>query len=496
MLTLGTRDSDRSSRSKGSVLFGLFLIWAGMTALWKNEVRFDLVRAAQEAAFTTTPSATLAGDNLSYTDRLSPVPRVKDTYVGELTGYLVVSRMAEIYAWDREHNSDGPDRWTLEWQTYPESNSRNRGLQQRLRGDRLLPREYRLGDLVIDSSEIRFVDAYTTLAPRSLTWRDRRLVPARTTAEYFYFPTNSSSNGGPQLGDERVSYRAIPVPAQATYFGRFDGQNAVVDDSGRRDGLINSLIKNEGLLHHLVAGNRDTAIDSIGSAEAKIKLYSRLGGTLAVVLGVHLLLAKVFALLLMIPFIGYAVERALFVVSLAVGCTLSLSTMLLGLLAAHPLVLLGLCAAIVAGFLALRRRATQQSEVAQTAVRAQYATQLEQHNLAEIEFMELARLAALDGEIAPNERKMLFEWARQRGWSAIVSDALIDKALRDDTGFMPTDSRPEQVANLVRIALADGSLSAKELDRIKAISRRAGLADATVHAVIKQIEAESTPRPA
>ncbi|MEM6988512.1 MAG: TMEM43 family protein, partial [Pseudomonadota bacterium] len=415
---------------------------------------------------------------------------VQDAHVGELSNYMAVRRVAEIYAWDRQTSSDGPDRWTLEWQRSPESNSRNRGLQQRFRGDWLVPQHYHLGELDIDSSSIRFVDPFTTLSPRTLTWRDRNVAPSRTTSEHFYFPLNQSGNGGPQLGDERVSYRAIAVPPRVTYFGQYDGRFAVVDDSGRRDGWINGLIQNEGLLHHLVAGERDAAIESIRADEAKIKLYTRLGGTVAAILGVHLLLTKVFALLLMIPFIGYLVERTLFAVSVGVGLALSLTTMALGFAAANLLTVLALCAAVMLGFFVLRARAKRQSTTARDTVQTQYAQQLQDHSLAEIEFIELARLAALDGEIAASERKLLFEWARRRGWSVLVSDALIDKALRDDTGFMPTDSRPDMVANLVRIALADGNLSARELDRIKAISQRAGLEDAAVHAVIKQVESE------
>lgn len=482
----------RRERSRGSILFGLFFIWAGLTALWKNEVRFDLVGAADNALFVYSAHNVVPGDNFSFSGRLDPGLTIHDDHVAPVRGYMAITRNAEIYAWDRESSSDGPDRWTLRWQSYPESNNRNTHLRQRLRSAQLLPTEYALSDLHIQPRDIRFVDPHQPIKPSQLQWRDASLRPATTSSEYFHFPVDGTVNGGPQLGDERVSYRAIPVPPVATYFGRFDGERGVVDDSQQRDGLINDLIQNEGILHHLVAGDRATAVDSIAADQARLTFYVRIGGTVAAVLGVHLLLAKVFGLLLMLPFVGSLVERALFIVSALIGGTLSAFTIAVGYSVANPLVPIGLCAAVAAAFYWLRQRSRGHEADAREQVETQYKSQLAHNSLAEIEFIELARLAALDSEIGDGERTMLMGWGRERGWAPERCEALIAKAADSDGGFLPRDSTPMMVANLVRIALADGTLSPREFDRIKAIAHRAGIEDRLVNALIRQTQSSMT----
>ena len=482
----------RRERSRGSILFGALLIWVGMTALWKNEVRFDLVGAAEDTLAVYNAHNVYPGDNFSYSGRLDPGLTIPGQYVAPMRGYMAVERVAEIYAWDRESRSDGPDRWTLRWQSRPESNSRNSHLQQRLQSAQLLPPDYALNDLRIDPQSIRFVDPYRVINPGQLQWRDSRLRPASHSREYFHFPASGATAGGPQLGDERLSYRAIPVPPVATYFGRFDGEQGVVDDSQRRAGLINDIIQNEGILHHLVSGERDTALESIAADQARLTLIVRLVGTVATVLGVHLLLAKVFGLLLMLPFIGALVERALFLVSCVIGVALAGLTIATGYAVAHPLVPIGLCAAIAAAIYTLRQRARGQSNAAREQVQIQYRSQLTHNSLAEIEFIELARLAALDSEIGDGERAMLMRWGRERGWSAERCESLIAKAAESDGGFLPRDSTPVMIANLVRIALADGTLSSRELDRIKAIAHRADVDDQLVNALIRQTQRSMT----
>ncbi len=204
----------RKRKSKvGGLIIGPALIVMSVVVLWKNEGRFDYYKAARATQEINSPTAATTGSLVSYSNSMNRKLTMSGKYVTAFTGYLMVQRSAEIYAWDRDEDDDGHVTWSMRWMSSVENNNRNNGISQQLTSERFLPPEYRVGDMQIDASRIEFVDSLHTISPADLQLaspgQSLRLVP---TGDYFQLYKNQGGN----LGDERVGYSGIPVPEIAT----------------------------------------------------------------------------------------------------------------------------------------------------------------------------------------------------------------------------------------------------------------------------------------
>ena len=109
------------------LMIGPLISCCAVVALWKNETRFDYHRAAAATDSVQSPRDATNGQLISLTGPMDQSLTIQGTYVDSFTGYLQVRRVAEIYAWDREEDSDDGVTWTLRWMSSVEGNSRNSG---------------------------------------------------------------------------------------------------------------------------------------------------------------------------------------------------------------------------------------------------------------------------------------------------------------------------------------------------------------------------------
>ncbi|WP_417744651.1 TMEM43 family protein [Rosistilla oblonga] len=484
----------RNEKSRwGGIVIGPVIMLAAMAALWCNETRYDYYKAAAKTTEVAAPADAKPGTNFSLTGSMDPELTYSGKYVDSFTGYLTVARSAEVYCWDRDKDDDRV-RWSKKWMSSVENNSRNNGIHQQCSSTSLHPPEYRVGELPVDSQLIEFVDAYNPISPSSLTLSQAgtnlRLQPQ---SEYFYLSKGQSDN----LGDERVRYTGIPVPAVATYFGQSASGRGVADQSHRRTGFINQIIQDSGNLHYIVAGDRKTALASMKSHIQRLKWIVRAIGTAAVVIGTLILGSTFVGFLFHIPVIGPIAEMGVFLVALLIGLPLALLTILSGYLASHPFILAAILTGIVAIIYWIRKRGQASQQILKQDLDQQYGHQLSYEEMKDLEFLELAQLAFSDAKLDTGEAKVLSRWARKHGWDKTKCDAMIQRAKQNRGTEAAAESNDDHLQNLIRLSMADGSLSNYEVRTIRKVSKQIGYDDKTIREMIDRVRRGiATPTPA
>lgn len=467
------------------ILIGPAITFFALAAIWKNETRFDFHKAAAKTPVVDSLDQAIDGEDFSYTDQMDTGLQIQGDYVEHFTGFLRVDRSAKIYCWDRDEDSDNRVTWKRRWMSSVQSNSRNSGIRQTLSSKQFMPSQYEVGPLTVETEKIEFVDSTADIAPAKLALQPK-YQKLRPEGEYFYLRKGTSD----QIGDERISYTGIPVPATATYFGKFSGGRAVADTSQQRTGWINMLIQDTGILHHVVAGDRQTALATMKAYIGWLKWVVRLSGAAASVLGVYILCATIFGFLFHIPVIGRVAEAGSFLVALAIGLPLALITMVSAYFIAHPFLLLGIGGVVVGGFFMLRGRAKKSQAAVQQDLQRRYGHTIEVDELKDLEFIELAQLAMSGGELGPDEEKFLKDWSKKHGWDDAKFESLMHRAKNERT-LSGTGDNDEHLMNVVRLALADGSLSSYELSAIRNTAMRVGYDNQTINDLIARVQEQA-----
>ncbi|NCF85192.1 MAG: hypothetical protein GWQ08_06615 [Verrucomicrobiaceae bacterium] len=119
--------ANRKKNRWAGIVFGPVLVFAALSAIWKNETRFDYHRAAAKTQEFVALGEALSGDLMSFTGDMNRELTMSGEYVDSFTGYLSVKRHAEIYAWDKDESDDSVT-WKKKWMSSLESNSRNNSL--------------------------------------------------------------------------------------------------------------------------------------------------------------------------------------------------------------------------------------------------------------------------------------------------------------------------------------------------------------------------------
>lgn len=469
-------------------MFGPGLVFLSLSALWKNEVRFDYHQAAAATRPVAVAAALEEGQRFSFTGPMNQGLFMSGEYVVGFTGYLLVDRQAEIYAWSESKDSDNNVTWKLRWMSRLEDNSRNAGVRQLLSSRRFMPDSYQVGELKMDVNLIEFVASSQGIPPASLERRRPDLSPR---GDHFYLYKEQHND----LGNERLSYQGLPVPQVATVFSRFANGLAIADTSQQRDGWINRMIQDSGVLHHLVAGDRETALASLKRDIGRVKMFVRALGTLFTLVGFLIFFYTIFGALLSIPWIGRLAEAGVLVLSLAIGLPLAILTMVGAWFVANPLVLVGIIAASLVGSLLLGKRSQQTRDAVRRTMERQRGDSLDDADLRELEFLELAALALGDGELGDQEDKFLRRWAKRQGWDETRFDGLMQQA-REQQSVGGQKTTEQHLRNLVQLALADGQLTSGELATIERVARRLGYSRKRIIELARSVQQRALAREA
>ncbi len=366
-------------------------------------------------------------------------------------------------------------------------------MSQTLRSEVLKPGNYHLGSFEISPAELRFADDKVKLPTSALRLSDRgKELGLRGSNDFFYLKQNAG--GSDQVGDERLQYRAIPASETATYFGSVRsgvGQAKVFE---RKSGMVSKLIKDEGILHHLVSGDRETALAILKGHIQQLRWIVRIAGTVVSMIGVSIALGSLMHLFMGIPILGRVVRGGVLLGSVLIGGSLSLATIALGWFAHHPLFALFVVGGLIAAGVWLSRRQKVSSANAgrmiqrletRSAVSGSESGPVSPAR-AEHVFQHLVQIALVDGKLDKTENAFLADWARARSIHDDRIVTLFDEAKRGKDSEL-TESTREDLFYLISLSLADGHLFPKELQRIQRLSRDLGVNDQELETIIANI---------
>ena len=322
----------------------------------------------------------------------------------------------------------------------------------------------------MSAEKIEFVDSRVSVTPGPLpkTEAGERL---RSEGNYLMLRKGRSDN----LGDERISYRAIPVPEKATWFGRFEGKQGVADLSEQRSGFVNSLIQNTGVLHHLVAGERVVALHTMKRHIQRVKWIVRGIGTAVVVFGLLFVFSSVLRFLYGIPLLGRIAETGAFLLALAIGIPLAGITIAIGFVASQPLLLIPIVGAVLAVvwlLVRLSRRQQEKGAAVKQELESEYGRTLEDSEMKQMEYREMAgMLASQGGAIGATEAKALDRYAKRSGIKPEERESLLAEVRQQPPAG---ESAESHLRNLIRLAVADAKLTPQEVRSIREAASIAG----------------------
>ena len=469
------------------VVAGPIIAFLALAALWKNETRFDYYHAARNSTEINALGDATEAQVISYTGAMDQELELEGKYIESFSGYLVIDRKAEIYCWDRSEDDEGHVTWRRKWKRSIENNARNSGLRQQLDSGRLIPNSYRVNDFEVMADRIEFVDRFEAVAPRGV--RTALPVSQSLTQDGNYLMLQK--NKGQKIGDERISYRGFPVPATATWFGKYAGGKGVAHDANQREGVINRMIRDTGILHHLVAGDRDTALATTHQYLSRLKWIVRAAGTGATYLGFQVFFSSIVGFIFGIPVIGWLAEKGTIVLSIAIAVPLALITIVCGYVVGHLymfLVILSVLAALVALLIGSRRQGKKVSRELHQTLEQKYGRKLDFSDIKEMEFAELAHLALGDAKVAKQELDLLYKWGKQNGWKRDKVDQLL-QAVRG-VGEVPASDHPSEwhLNQLIQLALADGNVTPFEMRVIRVAAKKAGFDQQTVKDLMVKVK--------
>ena len=469
------------TKKKGNpLIFGLILFGGSIGALWKNEHRFDYYKAA-EATEPAESVADLTSDRLfSHTGNMNQELLMKGEYVRSFQGYLEVRRSAEIYAWDREEDDDGVS-WDKEWMSYLQDNNRNRELKKLLTSANIRPKTYQVSELTIDPKDIQFVDKKEEIPPSKLQLSEKGTTQKLANqGEYFYL----AKGGDKKLGDERLSYRGLPIPEIATYFGKWGDDIAIAHQAEEKSGFISKAIEDRGILHHLVAGNRDTALDSIKAHFSRLKNIVRIASLIVATIGGGVFFSSLTRFLIFIPVIGPLVNRISGWLGMLIGFLLGVITLVLAFLTSQPLILALFALAIGAGLFYLGKNASRKRKLVQEQLTNTLGHSPSQNELEELEFIKLWQLTAEDGEISASEQKRLDKWTKRHRWS----DEKVEELTQRASEKLSQTSPRENLKSLIRFSLADGRIDRAEMKGLEHAAKKVGIHGAELSLLVAQTQ--------
>ncbi len=453
------------------LIIGPVLVGLSVMVLWQNEHRFDYHKAARQTVAVTEVAALQPEQVFSYTGSMDKDLTLEGRYVDSFKGYLTIRSRAEIYAWHEDEDDEGHVEWRMQWMSRLESNERNQGITKQLSSNTYLPAAFYVSDLTINTKQLGFVDRFESIAPSSL-----RLSAVgqesglETDEDYFYLNKGKED----QLGDERISYRGLPVPAVATYFGKYGNEEAIAHEVVTREGLVSAIIQDTGLLHHLVAGERDGALFTMKAHLQRVKMIVRAVGTAANCFGWMIFFSVFTRLLIHVPLVGPLLQGGVALLGLVLGLVVSVLTIVAGFLTHQPWILLAIALGAGSLIVLLRRNARRSQNAQRSSLEAQLGETLTPERVKELEFIELVRLAEVDDQSNVEEAKYLRNWATHHGWDEAKIEHLLQRAKLDSSaGPAPGDSR-SHLLQLIQLAMADGDLDEKEMKTIRKAARDVG----------------------
>lgn len=269
----------RLRNSIGGIVFGIVLFLASFAVLFWNEGRVDLSRVAKtstEIAATGSPTASV-GDFVSVTGNITSPEQLGDSPYLAPGNYISLSRTAEMFAWDEnsstetKKNTGGSETKTTtytyvkEWTSNPDDSSSfenpngHFNPEKSIDSTKLNVSKANIGDYQLDmnSLSLRLPNA-VDLSPETVAPEYKNKLSGG------FIHIGKGTPAQPEIGDMRLSYKALNKDVLSTVFGAFSAPNQLSTYIAKKFKGIS--------VYRLLPGNRVEAIATLKS-EHKIMTW-------------------------------------------------------------------------------------------------------------------------------------------------------------------------------------------------------------------------------
>lgn len=341
---------------------GLIAIVVGIGILYWNEGGFDLSQLAKNAieieATKEAPSSA-NGKLVAVRGNVNSKERLGDTYI-QPREYLALKRTSEMYAWVEETDSEtqgntGGSETTKTTYTYKKQWSEDvadsstfNQKDGHINPEKSIPSKTdrvssaNIGKYSLDFSTIGLPQfSNVTLDTKNIILGNQLIL---TDDNKIY---KGVEYGAPQIGDIRIEYGAVKNNFNGTVFGKLN-----------RDSLKTFSDDNDHQLYRLFSGSKQDAVKTLHDEYTSKLWLFRLGGFIAIFVGLTLLMGPLTTLLSFFPTLGRIGSAAVFTIALPVALLISGVTILIGIIA-HNIVVLIITLLITIGISVffIRRRA-------------------------------------------------------------------------------------------------------------------------------------------
>ena len=349
----------RVSNSFGGLVVGLLLIPAAMAVLWYGEGVQDLSKIASKAVQVdaTQPNAASEGAFISVTGTLGTNAQLGD-YPYLVDGdYVSLERVVEMYAWKETSNSSTVEdtvgggstttttyTYSKEWTRSPDQSSSfeepyGHENPAKVLEDATITADY----ATIDSFELN---------PQSMQLPDgEKITPAAVELPNGYVQTGSyifsseTAATQPLVGDIRISYVVLPVGKTVTAFGAKQGSE-----------IVSTTVEDEKFFR-MFSGSHAQALETMHGEYVLTVWLIRVFGTIAIFVGLQLIVQPLARILGVIGIVGSAVEGITGFINGLIAVVLGTTIIIVSQIA-HNIYLLMTVLVLVGGgvYLYLRRR--------------------------------------------------------------------------------------------------------------------------------------------
>lgn len=363
----------RVSNSFGGLVFGLVLIPAAMAALWYGEGIQDLSKIASKAVQVeaTQPYSASEGAFISVTGTLGTNVQLGDAPYLVDGDYVSLERVVEMYAWKEKTDTSTTEdvvgggstttttySYFKEWTRSPAQTSsfeEPAGHENPAKAldDATITADYAtIGSFELNPQSMQLPEG-NKITPEPVE------LPAGYVQTGSYIYSSESAATQPIVGDIRISYVVLPVGKTVTAFGAKQGTQ-----------IVSTTVENEKFFR-MFAGSHAEALETMHGEYVLTVWLFRVVGTIAIFMGLQLIVQPLARVLGVIGIVGRAVEGVTGFINAIIATILGVTVIIVSQIA-HNIYLLITVLVLVGGgvYLYLRRRNNGPTNAKSTAVDA------------------------------------------------------------------------------------------------------------------------------
>jgi len=342
--------SDKIKQSFGAIIIGLILFFCSFAVLWWNEGRPNVGKIASEAITinANTVDSSANGKFVAITNKLEATKDIMDPLFSLSGKYISLTRIVEMYSWVEETHTEEKEKiggkteqitkynYEKKWTDDPKPSSSfeypegHENPKIPYKSETFYAEEAKVGAYKFSPSLIELPSSESiTLTSESFKRPELQsdFVPIRLEENFIYIGEGNLDQ--PQLGDVRISYKAVKEGKLVTLFGKLNGY------------FIEPYIyKNKSKIYKLMLGNRDEAILNLKTQHKIFGWVFRIIGFLMMWIGMCMFFAPLHAFLQIIPVLSKISKSIMSIILFPLALLLSIVTIFMSIIVHNIIILI------------------------------------------------------------------------------------------------------------------------------------------------------------